>query len=93
VRYQFLSSMLLNEVQKQYHREQQQAEVIKSQQQQIDELKQRLARIESMLGAQAPIAPAAPANSGAQVTPAKETSAAPPAITPATRIALANPSR
>ncbi len=53
----------LNEVQKQYHREQQQAEVIKSQQQQIDELKDRLARIESMLGGQTPAAQAPLANS------------------------------
>ncbi len=93
VRYQFLSSMLLNEVQKQYHREQQQAEVIKSQQQQIDELKQRLARIESMLTGETPVAPPAPVTSGAQVTPAAETSAAPHAFTPAPRIAMANPSR
>ncbi len=63
VRYQFLSSMLLNEVQKQYHREQQQAEVIQSQQQQIDELKDRLARIESMLGGRTPAAAAPLANS------------------------------
>lgn len=88
VRYQFLSSMLLNEVQKQYHREQEQAETIKSQQQQIDELKQRLTRIESMLSGGAPLAPAAPANSG---TPAKALSERPTAPTPATRIALANP--
>lgn len=89
VRYQFLSSMLLNEVQKQYHREQEQAEVINSQQQQIDELKQRLARIESMLGGGAPAAPSAPANSGAQLTPTKALLAA----TPAPRIALSNPLR
>ncbi len=93
VRYQFLSSMLLNEVQKQYHREQQQAEVIKSQQQQIDELKQRLARIESMLSGGTPVAPPAPLTSGAQVTPAKAPSGLAPAPTPAARIALANPPR
>ncbi len=49
VRYQFLSSMLLNEVQKQYHRSQQQADVIEAQQQQIKELEERLARIEKIL--------------------------------------------
>jgi hypothetical protein len=94
VRYQFLSSMLLNEVQKQYHREQQEAEVIQSQQQQIDELKQRLARIESMLGGQAPTAPA---QSGAQVAPVKLVSAAPSstlsAASPAARVVLVPPSR
>jgi trimeric autotransporter adhesin len=49
VRYQFLSSMLLNEVQKQYHRSQQQADVIEAQQQQIKELEERLTRIEKIL--------------------------------------------
>ena len=49
VRYQFLSSMLLNEVQKQYHRSQRQADVIEAQQQQIKELEERLARIEEIL--------------------------------------------
>jgi hypothetical protein len=49
VRYQYLSSMLLNEVQKQYHRERQQAEVIQSQQQQITDLEQRLSQIEKVL--------------------------------------------
>lgn len=49
VRYQFLSSMLLNEVQKQYRRSQEQADVIGSQQQEINELKDRLSRIEKML--------------------------------------------
>jgi trimeric autotransporter adhesin len=48
VRYQFLSSMLLNEVQKQYHRSQQQADVIEAQQQ-IKELEERLTRIEKIL--------------------------------------------
>jgi trimeric autotransporter adhesin len=93
VRYQFLSSMLLNEVQKQYRREQQQAEVIKSQQQQIDEMKQRLARIESMLGGQAAVAPGVVSKPGAQPAPAKAPSLVPVAVTPAARIALANPVR
>ncbi len=49
VRYQYLSSMLLNEVQKQYRRAQSQADVIKDQQQRIDALEKRLARIEAVL--------------------------------------------
>jgi hypothetical protein len=49
VRYQFLSSMLLNEVQKQYRRAEDQAQVIEQQQQQINELQERLAHIEKML--------------------------------------------
>ncbi|MGC2108868.1 MAG: tail fiber domain-containing protein [Candidatus Korobacteraceae bacterium] len=42
VRYQYLASMLLNEVQKQYRRAEDQADVIKAQQQQIETLKQQL---------------------------------------------------
>ena len=37
VRYQYLATMLLNEVQKQYHRAEAQAELIKAQQQEIAE--------------------------------------------------------
>jgi hypothetical protein len=51
VRYQFLSSMLLNEVQKQYRRSQEQADVIQTQQQEINQLKESLLRIEKMLSA------------------------------------------
>ena len=56
VRYQFLSSMLLNEVQKQYHRSELDRDVIQAQQQQIDrqqseigKLQERLSQIEKML--------------------------------------------
>ena len=42
VRYQYLATMLLNEVQKQYHRTEAQAELIKAQQQEIENLKQQL---------------------------------------------------
>ena len=42
VRYQYLSTMLLNEVQKQYRRAEAQAELIKAQQQEIADLKQQL---------------------------------------------------
>ena len=61
VKYQYLTTMLLNEMQKQYHRAETQAEVIKTQQQEIDDLKsqlrlqnaafqERLSRLESMVG-------------------------------------------
>lgn len=49
VRYQYLSSMLLNEFQKQYQKAQAQAGLIETQRQRIDELEQRLSRIESMV--------------------------------------------
>ena len=52
VRYQYLSSMLLNEFQKQYRKAQAQAELIDAQQQRIDELEQRLSRIESLVAGQ-----------------------------------------
>jgi hypothetical protein len=52
VRYQFLSSMLLNEVQKQYRRAQDEAEMIHVQQRQIQALEERLSRIEKMLSAE-----------------------------------------
>jgi hypothetical protein len=42
VRYQYITTMLLNEVQKQYHRAEAQAELIKAQQQEIRGLKQQL---------------------------------------------------
>ncbi len=42
VRYQYLATMLLNEVQKQYHRTEAQAEMIKAQQREIEDLKQQL---------------------------------------------------
>jgi len=50
VRYQYLSTMLLNEVQKQYRRAEAQAEVIETQEQKIDELEQRLSRLEALVG-------------------------------------------
>jgi dsDNA-specific endonuclease/ATPase MutS2 len=60
VRYQYLTSMLLNEVQKQYRRAETQAEVIQAQKQEIEDLKQqlqlqnatlqeRLSRVESLV--------------------------------------------
>jgi hypothetical protein len=56
VRYQFLSSMLLNEVQKQYRRSQHEGEILLAQQEKIDQqqqeigdLKERLSQIEKML--------------------------------------------
>jgi hypothetical protein len=56
VRYQFLSSMLLNEVQKQYHRSREEAEILRVQQEKIDrqqqeisELRERLSQIEKIL--------------------------------------------
>ena len=42
VRYQYLATMLLNEVQKQYHHTEAQAELIKAQQREIEDLKQQL---------------------------------------------------
>jgi Chaperone of endosialidase len=42
VRYQYIATMLLNEVQKQYHRAEAQADLIKAQEQEIDGLKQQL---------------------------------------------------
>jgi len=42
VRYQYIATMLLNEVQKQYHRAEAQDEVIKAQQEKIDGLEQEL---------------------------------------------------
>ncbi|MGC2111341.1 MAG: tail fiber domain-containing protein [Candidatus Korobacteraceae bacterium] len=52
VRYQYLSTMLLNEVQKQYRRAEAQAGVIKTQEKKIDELEQRLSRLEALIRTQ-----------------------------------------
>ena len=49
VKYQYLTTMLLNEVQKQYRRAEAEAEVIKSQEQRIGELEQRLSRLEKLV--------------------------------------------
>jgi trimeric autotransporter adhesin len=49
VRYQYIAIMLLNEVQKQYRRAETQAEIIKEQEQKIDDLEQRLSRLEKMV--------------------------------------------
>jgi hypothetical protein len=49
VKYQYLTTMLLNEVQKQYHQAEAEAEVIKSQEQRISELEQRLSRLEGVV--------------------------------------------
>ena len=49
VRYQYITTMLLSEVQKQYHRAEAEAKVITAQEQKIDDLEQRLARLESLI--------------------------------------------
>ena len=49
VRYQYLATMLLNEVQKQYHRAEGEAKVITAQEQKIDQLEQRLSRLERLI--------------------------------------------
>ena len=49
VRYQYLSSILLNAFQEEHHNTESQAEIIKAQQQRIDALELRLTHIESML--------------------------------------------
>lgn len=49
VRYQYLATMLLNEVQKQYHRADAEAKVITTQEQKIDQLEQRLSRLERLV--------------------------------------------
>jgi hypothetical protein len=57
VRYQYLSTMLLNEVQKQYRRAEAEAEVVRAQEQKINDLEQRLSRVEALIGrASAPAA-------------------------------------
>src|SRR5215469_14365538 len=49
VKYQYLTTMLLNEVQKQYRRAEAEAEVITSQEQKIEELEERLLRLEKLV--------------------------------------------
>ena len=66
VKYQYLAPMLLNEVQKQYRRTEEQAEVIQAQQQEINELKQRLSRLETLVGAQVKISGGAASSAGAE---------------------------
>jgi trimeric autotransporter adhesin len=51
VRYQYLSVMLVNELQRQHHYAESEATVITVQQQKIEELEQRLSRLESLIGA------------------------------------------
>jgi len=73
VRYQYITTMLLNEVQKQYRRAQSQAEVIKAQQQEIETLEQRLTRLETLVGASSAIQfprPVAKAGTAPAVAPA-----------------------
>jgi hypothetical protein len=53
VRYQYLSTMLLNEVQKQYHRAEAEVHVIQLQEQRISDLEQRLSQLETLMGSQA----------------------------------------
>ncbi len=69
VRYQYIATMLLNEVQKQYRRAEAEAKVVETQKQKIDELEQRLSRLESLVGsvktAQATML-AVPSRDGAQ---------------------------
>jgi hypothetical protein len=50
VRYQYLSTMLLNEVQKQYQRAESEARVVKQQEETINDLEQRLSRLEKLVG-------------------------------------------
>ena len=52
VRYHYITTMLLNEVQKQYHRAEAEAKVIGAQEQKIGELEQRLSRLESLVTTQ-----------------------------------------
>lgn len=49
VKYQYLGTMLLNEVQKQYQRAEAEAAVIRTQQEEIDGLERRLTRLEGLL--------------------------------------------
>jgi len=49
MKYQYLTTMLLNEVQKQYRRAEAEAEVIKSQEQKIEDLEQRLSWLEGQI--------------------------------------------
>ncbi len=52
VRYQYLTTMLLNEAQKQYRRAEAEASVIGEQERKIDDLEQRLSRLEKLVGNQ-----------------------------------------
>src|SRR5208337_4062791 len=52
VRYQYITTMLLNEVQKQHRRAEAEAKLITAQEQKIDELEQRLSRLERVVGNQ-----------------------------------------
>ena len=52
VRYHFITILLLNEVQKQHRREELRAAVIQSQQQKIEQLEERLSRLERLVGDQ-----------------------------------------
>ena len=52
VRYQYLATMLLNEAQKQYHRAEAQAEIVRAQERQIKDLEERLSRLERVTGIQ-----------------------------------------
>ena len=49
VRYQYLSTMLLNEMQKQYRRTEAQTEIIEAQAKKIEQLEERLSRLEELL--------------------------------------------
>jgi len=49
VKYQYLTTMLLNEVQKQYHRAEAEAKVITEQEEKIEELEQRFSRLEGVV--------------------------------------------
>jgi hypothetical protein len=49
VKYQYLTTMLLNEVQKQYHRAEAEAKVITEQEEKIEELEQRFSRLERVV--------------------------------------------
>ena len=60
VRYQYLSTMLLNEVQKQYRLAEAEAKVIETQEQKINDLEQRLSRLEALVGTQIDSAQAVP---------------------------------
>jgi hypothetical protein len=52
VKYQYLTTMLLNEAQKQYRRAEAEAEIITSQEQKIEELEERLSRLEQLVANQ-----------------------------------------
>jgi hypothetical protein len=56
VRYQYLNTMLLNEVQKQYRRAEAEAAITAAQEQKITDLEQRLSRLEAVVGARTNVA-------------------------------------